>query len=228
MLLLLLYTHEHSPSLLQLIGWLLTISVMQRKTGIVNHLISWNDRGGVHLGWRREASSAEQSRLAATWWDDSWQLSCLSMCGVCQRAGDWMERVKRRGWVWVWVCVRLLSCVESLPVSGRLSWVFFIWSIGAVSTAWGGYSLAWHGRVWSGLPAALWMREQQQVNQCIMQGTNKDFIPSSGTHLNVCTQTSWAWALFWFGCSWINPSVKLWNLWQSWLLCWFGLLCSLF
>lgn len=148
--------------------------------------------------------------------------------GVCQRAGDWMERVKRRGWVWVWVCVRLLSCVESLPVSGRLSWVFFIWSVGAVSTAWGGYSLAWHGRVWSGLPAALWMREQQQVNQCIMQGTNKDFIPSSGTPLNVCTQTSWAWALFWFGCIWINPSVKLWNLWQSWLLCWFGLLCSLF
>ena len=33
------------------------------------------------------------------------------------------------------VCVRLLSCVERLPVSGRLSWVFFIWSVGAVSTA---------------------------------------------------------------------------------------------
>lgn len=149
--------------------------------------------------------------------------ACRCVECVRERGTEWREWNEGGGCGCVSVCSAVLKACQCLVVSAGsfLSGVLERCQQPEGDTA-------WHGRVWSGLPAALWMREQQQVNQCIMQGTNKDFIPSSGTHLNVCTQTSWAWALFWFGCSWINPSVKLWNLKQSWLLCWFGLLCSLF
>ena len=59
--------------------------------------------------------------------------ACRCVQCVREQGAEWEER--SRGGVCATVCVRLLSCVERLPVSGRLSWVFFIWSVGAVSTA---------------------------------------------------------------------------------------------
>lgn len=53
--------------------------------------------------------------------------------------------------------------------------------------------LAWRFLLWS--PAAPWMREQQQVNQCVKHGTNKDFIPPGALHLNIlsrCFCSEWA------------------------------------
>lgn len=35
-----------------------------------------------------------------------------------------------------------------------------------------GYSLVWHGRVWSALPASMWMREQQWADQSIEHSIN--------------------------------------------------------
>lgn len=70
------------------------------------------------------------------------------MCGVCQEGGE-LNKCSEEGGVHVSanMCGCLLSCVERLPVSGPLSWLFFIWSVGAMSTTDG-------DTAWSSLPVA--------------------------------------------------------------------------
>ena len=104
--------------------------------------------GVSKMRWKEVGRSAQLNSLC-------WQQCGKMIVGNCLTAD--VECVAEWGTEWedwsgggVCLCVklcgvRLLSCVEKLPVSGRLSCIFFIWSFGAMSTAWG--DTAWPGMV---------------------------------------------------------------------------------
>lgn len=136
-----------------------------------------------------EGECNEEEGGRAAWLNSlAWQRSGEMIVGNCP-ACRCVERVRERGAEWeersgggVRLCARnsvcppAQLCWKAASVwSSQLGLFYLVCWSGVNSLR--GYSLAWHGRVWSGLPVALWMREQQQVDWCVKHGTNKDFIP---------------------------------------------------
>lgn len=111
------------------------------------------------------ARSSRKPSLAAERYGDSWPLCCLPTCGVCLGGGvmpEWEEQ--RRGSVCV--CPPAQLCWKAASVwSSQLGPFYLVcWSdVNSLRR----YGLAWQTLLWS--PAS-WMREQQQVNQCVKQG----------------------------------------------------------
>lgn len=139
------------------------------NTGIVKHLISWNDR--VHVKWGRGRASPINS-LA---WQYRGEMivgnfptrQCVECVGE-RRGGAGALNGKRSVEV-VHTCVSVCETVCCPPA--QLCWkAASVWSsqLGLFYLAcWScvnslrGYRPAWHGGVCAGLPAVLWMRGQQ-------------------------------------------------------------------
>lgn len=162
---LLFYTHNQCPFFLLIIGSLLALSVTRGNTGIVKHLISWNDRVHVKRGGGRA------SPINSLAWQRCGEMIVgnfpTRQCVEC--VGEWGALNGKRSVEVVHTCVSVCETVRCPPA--QLCWkAASVWSsqLGLFYPAcWScvnslrGYRPAWHGGVCAGLPAARWTRGQQ-------------------------------------------------------------------